>query len=51
MMAPRTVLPTLLTGMEAGSKELICVVYASADGTLPNQIPDYVLREVKKIEK
>lgn len=51
MMAPRTVLPTLFTGMDAGSKELICVVYASADGTLPGQIPDYVMREVEKIEK
>ena len=49
MMAPRTVLPTLLTQIEAGEKVLISVVYASAGGELPDRIPDYVMREVEKI--
>ena len=51
MMAPRTVLPTLLARLKKGETELICAVFASVKDELPERVPDHILKEAEKYEK
>ena len=43
LMAPRTLIPTLLTRLPAGTTTLICAVFTDAGDAVPNEIPEEVL--------
>lgn len=44
LMYPRTLIPTLLARLEPGETRLVCAVCASDDGSLPDEIPDEVMK-------
>ncbi|MDO4867608.1 MAG: DUF2264 domain-containing protein [Clostridia bacterium] len=44
LMHPRTLIPTLLATLKPGETRLVCAVCASDDGSLPDEIPDEVMK-------